>query len=740
MDTEDYALTHKPATLQSNTYHQSQVHYLKKIQQLCSIIFTSQNYIYSWGSALQELSKFQPFQLFNTNITIIETDIQYLYDRHEKQSLQMTIKYEFQEYLNKIATLDEWVCGIDLMLGTYLPLGVVGRERTYRLHEEKKYRSILHEYATNDVFAVAKLAYKMNLIKFTTLPSTIQYEAISDDEDELQMQSELSINIEPQYNELIVHVTDELEENELLQQPHQQISIINPMKNFHDILGIDENYPANVHFELHYHIASSMPRNILNIERNNDMDLQSLPEIMKLHYSHEPDHLSMTQHQAQQLSSRTMTVRIVDEPQVSNFNHLGSTTETTSTLTLKQIRNRTINCRHRANRYRYEVIRDVYKHFNIRKIKRILKSMDIYYVNINMVRHTLFIGLKNQKIVDEVKTLLHDRLLTERHYRRLYRIVSTTTNGDFPFVRIKEKGLACILLTTNPENFWQMPSSSSVNDLKEEVLFLHYETFYSLVKGNCGDIVLEIMQAQHISSVDFLLDVSNIFIFLELDSNELLPFKKTYNLFSRSSLHQKITSRKDTLILIALVIISIRKKTILAFCAEDSTVTVSKVTYDTQTNTFIDFSLPLGQHGLPIIKSYSTDSFTCLENCYSNKPMAKSQVAHLIQPLSYSLENISPYLLAKYGTNNKFKAPYVISRWGYIYRQCKAKGVRIIGYSKDSNSRYLNAMRRSLGVFGDFVYNNRPDYYEINIPNTWNWLLVQSKQLFICMQEPHAYL
>ncbi|CAF4523102.1 unnamed protein product, partial [Rotaria magnacalcarata] len=40
------------------------------------------------------------------------------------------------------------------------------------------------------IFAVTKLAYKMNLIKFTTLPSTIQYEPISDDEDELQMQSE----------------------------------------------------------------------------------------------------------------------------------------------------------------------------------------------------------------------------------------------------------------------------------------------------------------------------------------------------------------------------------------------------------------------------------------------------------------------------------------------------------------------------------------------------------------------
>ncbi|CAF3240679.1 unnamed protein product [Rotaria socialis] len=204
MDTEDDALTHKPAALQVEYIKHNlssiiiiiEVQYLpsstsrlfKKIQQLCSIIFTSQNYIYSWGSALQELT-----------------------------------------------TLAEWTCGVDLMLGTYLPLDVVGRERAYRLHEEKKYRSILQEYAINGVFAVTKIAYKMNLIKFTTLPSTIQYEAISDDEDELQMQSELSINIEQQYDELIVHDTDELEENELLQQqedievfqPNQQISIIN---------------------------------------------------------------------------------------------------------------------------------------------------------------------------------------------------------------------------------------------------------------------------------------------------------------------------------------------------------------------------------------------------------------------------------------------------------------------------------------------------------------------------------
>ncbi|CAF4644402.1 unnamed protein product, partial [Rotaria magnacalcarata] len=85
---------------------------------------------------------------------------------------------------------------------------------------------------------------------------------------------------------------------------------------------------------------------------------------------------------------------------------------------------------------------------------------------------------------------------------------------------------------------------------------------------------------------------------------------------------------------------------------------------------------------------YSTDSFTCLENWYLNDPIAKSLGAHLIQPLSSSLENTSPYLLAVYGTNNKFKSPDVIARWGYIYRQCKAKGVRVIGYSSDCDSRY----------------------------------------------------
>jgi hypothetical protein len=83
--------------------------------------------------------------------------------------------------LDKTATLAKWACGVDLLLGTYLPQHVTGPERTYRIQEEKKYRSILTQYAINDVFAVTKLIYRTNLSTLLTPPTTIEYEDVSDD-------------------------------------------------------------------------------------------------------------------------------------------------------------------------------------------------------------------------------------------------------------------------------------------------------------------------------------------------------------------------------------------------------------------------------------------------------------------------------------------------------------------------------------------------------------------------------
>ncbi|CAF2819737.1 unnamed protein product [Rotaria sp. Silwood2] len=409
----------------------------------------------------------------------------------------------------------------------------------------------------------------------------------------------------------------------------------------------------------------------------------------------------------------------------------------------------------------------------------------------------------------------------------------------------------------------------STNNLTKEVLSFRNDAFYNLVEQQCGTVVLEIMQAQDISSVDCLLDINNIFNFLELDSDELIPLKRKAGILLNDGRfvvkkgimhkvetflhtlhhlnHQNTTScdnlnnssdliiseqllqklpfirtliiysnlicnskidftflnvilnnmirnfiteergyRYDTIVrqfasclyilggrtayefvrlnipgflpsvqiiqsyigtsenhlaeglfnyIGACDYLNINQST-LGFCAEDSTAVVPKITYDTTSNTFIGFSLPLDDNGVPIIDSYSTDSFTRLEQWCSDLPLAKSLSACLVQPLSTSVNNISPYPLAAYGTDSTFKSSDVILRWRHIYEQFKAKGIRIVGFSTDCDSLYLHAMRISLGFFGMFTYDDHPDLLAIDLPTNWSWFFMQHEQLYVCIQDP----
>ncbi|CAF0838773.1 unnamed protein product [Adineta steineri] len=88
MNTKNDALTHKLATLQVEYIRPNassiviiiEAQYLpkiyKKIQQLCTIIFTSNNNIYLWSSAQDELEKFQIFNVSKSNIKILDNNIQ----------------------------------------------------------------------------------------------------------------------------------------------------------------------------------------------------------------------------------------------------------------------------------------------------------------------------------------------------------------------------------------------------------------------------------------------------------------------------------------------------------------------------------------------------------------------------------------------------------------------------------------------------------------------------------------
>ncbi|CAF4069649.1 unnamed protein product [Rotaria sordida] len=71
-----------------------------------------------------------------------------------------------------------------------------------------------------------------------------------------------------------------------------------------------------------------------------------------------------------------------------------------------------------------------------------------------------------------------------------------------------------------------MSNSLSNANLTQEILSFRNETFYNLVEQQCSSVALEIMQLQHISSVDCLLETGDIFAVLQLDSDELIPIKR----------------------------------------------------------------------------------------------------------------------------------------------------------------------------------------------------------------------
>ena len=418
VDTEGDPLTHQPAIIQVEFIrrHTTPVIIIieaqhlpsfesplfKKIQQLCSIIFGSKNTVYSWGSAKTELERYIPFRLFKDPIEIVERDLQWEYNPVQKYALQKLIQNEFKQYLDKTATVAEWSCGVDLLLGTYIPQDVVGPERTYRIHQERNYRTMLKDYAMNDVFAVTKWAFQVDQ-RVLSMPTP-----------EIE---------EPNEPELIVHVQDELldfNSDDFIQEEHlnEQMQIGNdeqtqiPQNEQTEMKKRAYSYHQNLPDVMRIHLENRSIE-IINVEKSNG---PSLPDIMIPYFGPKQTHQSVEQRREGTRKDEPKQVHVTDRVRENNFSNRNSSEEE---ALRRQLRNRKTNLRHRANRYRFEVIRKCYHKFKTTHVKRIIKSMNIKYKNINLVRHTAYIGVKEED-VDDVERQLHSRIFTEQHYYRLY--------------------------------------------------------------------------------------------------------------------------------------------------------------------------------------------------------------------------------------------------------------------------------------------------------------------------------
>ena len=173
------------------------------------------------------------------------------------------------------------------------------------------------------------------------------------------------------------------------------------------------------------------------------------------------------------------------------------------------------------------------------------------------------------------------------------------------------------------------------------------------------------------------------------------------------------------------------------FGAEDCTAITPRIVYDSRSNAFVGLSPPL-LDGFPQIKYYSTDSFQELKSWFTTKNRSTLLNIHTVQPLGSQATNLSPYLLSAYGTDGRYTSNDIIARWIDMFEKFRVKGIRVLGYSTDCDSKYLRSMRIITRFFASPPHPiSHLDNYGFNIilnPN-WNWFYLRPEQLFICFQD-----
>lgn len=120
---------------------------------------------------------------------------------------------------------------------------------------------------------------------------------------------------------------------------------------------------------------------------------------------------------------------------------------------------------------------------------------------------------------------------------------------------------------------------------------------------------------------------------------------------------------------------------------------VVDVKYDSFHNQLVGLLLPTDEStGCPIPFSYKVKNVEDIENLLSKE---KSSLVYTV--LAKSLDTtIPPFCLQIFGTDNKFSASTVRSRWRHTIDELEKVGIEVVGISADGDPRLLAAMCKEI--------------------------------------------
>ena len=171
---------------------------------------------------------------------------------------------------------------------------------------------------------------------------------------------------------------------------------------------------------------------------------------------------------------------------------------------------------------------------------------------------------------------------------------------------------------------------------------------------------------------------------------------------------------------------------------EDATRVISRVEYDSNTDRLVGFVLPLNKEGIPLTDSFLATSFESIEDAFAKGTKAKYAFTYMIQPLQ---EGAPSFCLACIGTDNKFDTAVVFNRWSHIFKDCKKRGISVVSFGADGDTREMKAMQVSCQLLlatkpSLFSLSPTHNLATLTILLKWKtWIAIQHPTTISCVQD-----
>ena len=122
---------------------------------------------------------------------------------------------------------------------------------------------------------------------------------------------------------------------------------------------------------------------------------------------------------------------------------------------------------------------------------------------------------------------------------------------------------------------------------------------------------------------------------------------------------------------------------------------------------------------------------------FASNELAKYAYAYVAQPVCL---NVPAFCFACMGSNNRFTADDVLQRWKYIYSQCLARGITVVSFGADGDTRELKAMKAACQLFNSdqklLMMSPSSLLAPLKHPENFTWFRVKYSTSIAYVQDP----